>query len=199
MHDRLAKPEPWMSKVPVNRVLTVRMPEKLFGIPSHPLMVHLPVVLLPLCALIALVLAVRPSLVRHYGWPFLGLSLVATVGTVLAASSGEGLEELLNERSDAIEQHAEWGDRTRLVAIVFFVLAVAFVYLVKRSQQRSTSDSTGSTHTVVKRSPAIPVFAALLFVSAIGATASVIYTGHTGAKSAWEDAGKEGGGEGGGD
>jgi uncharacterized membrane protein len=186
-----------MSKVQVNRVLTLPMPEKLFGIPSHPLMVHLPVVLLPLCALIALVLAVRPSFVRHYGWPFLGLSLVATVGTVLAASSGEGLQELLNERSSAIEQHAEWGDRTRLVAIVFFVLAAAFVYLVKRSQA-STSDSTGSTHTVVKRSPAIPVLAALLAVSAIGATASVIYTGHTGAKSAWEDAGKEGGGESGG-
>ncbi len=166
------------------------MPEKLFGIPSHPLMVHLPVVMLPLCALIAVVLAFRPPLVRHYGYPFLGLSFVAMFGTVLAASSGEGLEHILNERNEAIEEHAEWGDRTRLMAVLFFVLAVAFVVLARKIHAVGP-DSTSQTRSAVGRSAAVPVLAVLLSISAAAATAAVMYTGHTGAKSAWEDAGKE--------
>lgn len=162
------------------------MPEKLFGIPAHPLMVHLPVVMLPLCALIALALAIRPSLVRHFGIPFAVLTGVSFVGTFLATESGEGLEELLGEKSAAIERHAEWGDRTRIAALVFLLLAIAFVVLVKRSQ-RAAAERPAST-----RSLAVPVMAGLLALSAVGTTVAVIYTGHSGAKSAWEDAGKEG-------
>lgn len=162
------------------------MPEKLFGIPAHPLMVHLPVVLLPLCGLLALLLAVRPSLVRHYGIPFAVLTGVAFVGTFLATESGEGLEDILGEKSAAIERHAEWGDRTRLIALVFFLLAVVFVAVARRSQRAAVE-----RFAVLRHRLAIPVIAALLCVSAVATTVSVIYTGHTGAKSAWEDAGKE--------
>ena len=165
------------------------MPEKLFGIPSHPLMVHIPVVLLPLCALLAILLVVRPFWVRHYGWPFLVLSFVSMVGTVVAAASGEGLKHILNERNPAVDRHAEWGDRTRLAAIVFFVLAAAFVYLVKRFEGLKVSGTPGST-TVVNRSAAVLLVAALLVISAVASTGAVMYTGHTGAKSAWGDAGK---------
>lgn len=167
------------------------MPEKLFGIPSHPLMVHMPVVLLPLCALFAIVLAVRPRLVRHYGIPFLALSLVSMVGTVLAAASGEGLQHILNERDPAIDQHAEWGDRTRIIAIVFFVLAVAFVLAVRQLQSSETDDANRESGAPTRRSPIVPALAALLSLSSVTATAAVIYTGHTGAKSAWADAGKK--------
>ncbi len=158
-------------------------------------MVHLPVVMLPLCALIALVLAIRPSLVRHFGIPFAVLTGVSFVGTFLATESGEGLEELLGEKSAAIERHAEWGDRTRIAALVFFILAIAFVVLVKRSQRageaRPASSGPASAGPASARSLAVPVMAALLALSAVGTTVAVIYTGHSGAKSAWEDAGKK--------
>ena len=146
-----------VSPTPVKR--TVRwyelelMPEKLFGIPAHPLMVHLPVVLLPLCALIALVLAVRPSLVRHFGIPFVVLTGVSFIGTFLATESGEGLQELLNEKAAAIERHAEWGDRTRIAALVFFLLAIAFVVLVKRSQRVGVTTSPSTSTATPPRSP----------------------------------------------
>ncbi len=162
------------------------MPDKLFGIPAHPLMVHLPVVMLPLCAIFAIILAVRPSLVKPYGIPLAVLTGISFVGTFFATESGEGLEHLLNEHSAAIERHAEWGDRTRLAALVFFILALAFVIVAKRAQ--------GTPQVVVgeaKRAMLIPVLAALMSIAAIGTTVAVIYTGHTGAKSAWEDAGKD--------
>lgn len=164
------------------------MPDRLFGLPAHPLLVHLPVVMLPLCAILAIVLAVRPKLVRHYGPVLVGLTGVAFVGTFLAAQSGEGLQEnILKEHSAAIERHAEWGDRTRIAALVFFVCALAFVMVVRKA-----GASQRSLGAAAKRSAAVPVLAALMVLSAVGTTAAVIYTGHTGAKSAWEDAGKEG-------
>ena len=149
-------------------------------------MVHLPVVLLPLCALFAIVLAVRPGLVKHYGLPLAALTGISFVGTFLATESGEGLEHLLNEHSAAIEQHSEWGDRTRLAALVFFILALAFV-IVARKAQRTPQVVVGEA----KKAMVIPILAALMSIAAIGTTVAVIYTGHTGAKSAWEDAGQE--------
>ncbi len=119
---------------------------------------------------------------------------VSFVGTFLATESGEGLQNLLGEETAAIERHAEWGDRTRIAALVFFLLASAFVVLVKRSQRTigaTTSPSSSSTSST-GHSFAIPVIAVLLSLSAVATTAAVIYTGHSGAKSAWEDAGKKG-------
>ena len=162
------------------------MPDRLFGIPAHPLLVHIPVVLLPLCALFAIVLAVKPRLVAHYGIPLAVLTGISFAGTVLATQSGEGLQHILKEQSAAIERHSQWGDRTRLAAFVFFILALAFVGVARRTLRVS------QVGVDVKKSVVIPILAALMSIAAIGTTVAVIYTGHSGAKSAWEDAGKAG-------
>jgi uncharacterized membrane protein len=180
------------------------MPDRLFGLPAHPLLVHIPVVLLPLCALLAIVFVVRLSLTRQFGLPVVMLTAVAAGGTFFAAESGEGMEKILNEPPNpALEAHAEWGDRIRIAAIVFFVIALIFVLLARRSSSSSSSSSStrastaaasGTGGVVVEsgRSTVVMVLAALLVVSALGTTYAVIETGHSGAKQAWEDAGKEG-------
>lgn len=166
------------------------MTSRFFGIPSHPLLVHIPAVLLPLCALLAILIVVRPRLEEHFGIPLVVLTAGGTLGAFLAAASGEGLEEILREHSAAIEHHAEWGDRTRIVALLFFVITVAFVVMARKA--RLAAAGADSASSPVKRSAAVPVLAALLILSGVATTASVIITGHSGAKSAWEDAGKEG-------
>lgn len=169
------------------------MPERLFGIPSHPLMVHAPVVLLPLTAIVAIVLIARPSLLRHYGFPLIGLSVVSAFSAILAASSGEGLQDILKERSRAIEEHAEWGDRTRLIAIVFMLVVIAWVVVQRRWERGRAGGGAeaSSTSAQARTNLARGALAALVVLFAVGSTWAVIETGHSGAKSAWEDAGKE--------
>ena len=58
-----------------------------FGLPAHPLLVHIPVVLIPLGALGA-VLMVWPRLRRTLGWWVCGIVVVAGIATQLAISSG---------------------------------------------------------------------------------------------------------------
>jgi hypothetical protein len=163
------------------------MPDRLFGLPSHPLLVHLPVVLLPLAALLMLWLVVRPQHLSLLGLPLVGLSLVSLLGAVLAVESGEGLERILNEPSKALERHAQMGERTRLVAAVFFVLVVAFYFLGRKWNAARVVGGTAVARS--KAFVAVGVVAALFGIVAIGA---VVTTGHSGAKLAWEDAGKEG-------
>jgi uncharacterized membrane protein len=163
------------------------MPERLFGLPSHPLLVHIPVVLLPLCFIFAIFVVVKPRLVQHFGVPLLIVSLVAVIGTVLAASSGEGLESILNKHNAAIQDHAEWGDRTRLVAVVFFLLITVFVALARRVLSK-TVGTTGIGNP--PRNGLVTVFGVLALVAGTLMCGAVIQTGHSGATLAWEDAGK---------
>ena len=65
----------------------------LFGLPAHPLLVHIPIVLLPLVGIGAIAIAVSPKARRRFGTVVLALAGVAFIGTVLAAGSGEGLVE----------------------------------------------------------------------------------------------------------
>ncbi len=162
------------------------MPDRLFGIPAHPLLVHVPVVLLPLCVVIALMMVTRPRLVDQWGYPAIGLSVVAAIGTILAAETGEGLERILNEKSPALENHAKWGDITKIVAVVFVVFLIAFVLITKR---RSSTTETNGSASMKGIAVALTVAMAL---SGIGTVFAVVKTGHSGATQAWEDAGKEG-------
>ncbi len=66
------------------------MPDKIGGLPAHPLIVHLPIVFGPILGLLALGLlnpAWRSKLIK----PLAALSIVTAVAAILAAESGEWL------------------------------------------------------------------------------------------------------------
>ena len=96
------------------------------GLPAHPLMVHVPVVLLPLATIGVIAMTIRPSLVRSFGWVVTALAGIGFVGTVLAASSGESLEDEYRASgmtiSDTLRDHGEMGETVRLLALLFFVV-----------------------------------------------------------------------------
>jgi uncharacterized protein YacL len=100
---------------------------------------------------------------------------------VLAASSGEGLQEELNKRSALIQDHAEWGDRTRLVALVFLLVITGFVLLARRV----ASKIEGTTGIRPVRSITVTVVGVVALVVGVLMCAAVIKTGHSGATSAW--------------
>ena len=59
--------------------------DSISGLPAHPLLVHLPVVAIPLAAIGAVLLALRPGWRRAYGPVVVGLAALGAVGGVLAA------------------------------------------------------------------------------------------------------------------
>ena len=163
------------------------LPSSIGGVPMHPLMVHLPVVFVPLAFLGAiLALAVKPW--RSWTIPltavFAGIGLV---GVQVAIMSGESLEELLGEESRAIETHSQLAEQARPFVFAFFVFAVlaavAF-HLVRREGDASQGQASGWAKALV------PLLALSIVTGALS-TAWVYRTGHSGAKSAWADAGKE--------
>ena len=147
----------------------------LASIPIHPLLVHVPVVMLPLAALGAVALVIRQKWVQHYGWLVVGGVVVAFGGSVLASGSGDDLLEQYQSSgqhiSSTLNSHAELGESVQWIALLFLVLTAAWVFAHKRQL------ATKAVRIV------LAVFVAL---SAVAATVMVIEAGHNGAKAKWE-------------
>ncbi|MBY5162042.1 DUF2231 domain-containing protein [Salsipaludibacter albus] len=142
------------------------------GLPLHPLVVHAPVVLIPLVATGLVAWVVWPSTRKWLGPVLAALAVGAAATAVLATLTGEQLAEVL-QRGDAVEVHEERGELTRLVAIV---MALGVVGLA--AVDRWATESWAAT----SRLPGIVVT-----VVALAATVGVGLTGHSGATLAWED------------
>ena len=150
---------------------------KLFGLPAHALLVHIPVVLVPLAAVGAMVLALRPGARRTSGWVVVALIAIAMVGAWLATGSGEELEDAV-DKSELVDEHAEAGEPVPLVTGVFLVATLGLLVVDRR---RREAEDPGRMRT------AVAVIAVLSVVSGLGATVAVIRAGHSGAKAVWDD------------
>jgi uncharacterized membrane protein len=157
------------------------------SLPNHPLLVHIPVVLVPLAALGAIAIAVRPKWMTHYGFLLLGTTAVGFVGAVLAAGTGEDLLEQFTNAgqsvSPTLQRHVDTGDTARGVSGLFFLMVllwVGFAWWRRRAGEEQAAAKV--------RRP--KVLAAVLMVLAIGAgvaaTTVITIAGHNGAKSVWE-------------
>jgi hypothetical protein len=76
------------------------------GLPAHPLLVHAPVVLVPVVALLVILMIVRPQWLERFGWLAVGLAGLALVTGVLAENSGEALEEAVEDSASRTLLHA---------------------------------------------------------------------------------------------
>jgi uncharacterized membrane protein len=107
----------------------------MFTIPSplHPALVHFPIVLI-LAGTAAAVVAI---FIRRWHLPWLaaGLMVAGAAGAAAATWSGEEDGELAGELSPQAEQildeHEEWGERTRNLAILSSLLAVGAVVAIR--------------------------------------------------------------------
>ncbi len=151
--------------------------EQLFDLPAHPLLVHVPVVVVPVVT-VALVWWV---VIRKHpkGLPLatVVLAVVAGVGLMLASSSGEALVEAFSYLRDEpfVREHIEASESARLWGVVTMVLVVAG-YLAKR---------------LVGRVPVLATVSKVVLVGALAASISAsgftIQAGHNGAKARWID------------
>lgn len=157
-------------------------PDRAFGLPAHPLLVHLPVVADPLLAIAAIVVVLRGDWRRRFGLALGALAVVALASTVLAAGAGEQLLAHSGERSALLHDHQEAADTLRLL---LFALTAAILLLLARDW-----DADRRGHPLGGRAAAVALSAGI--VALAGATGFfVVRTGHLGAKSAWQDAAQE--------
>jgi len=156
------------------------------GVPLHPLIVHVPVVFIPLtlvCAVVAVAWRARRG---DLSVVTAGLAFVAMLGAQLATMSGEPLEERV-PRSSLIGRHAALGETARNLAILAFAASLAFAIREWRDRLPLPADDR-VRRAVAGRVPAVAVSVALL--AACGAsTVFVVRAGHLGAEAAWQEAG----------
>ena len=139
------------------------------GLPLHPLVVHAPVVLIPLSA-IALVLLIFVRKRRpHYAWLAVAGLVVGTLGAVAAVLTGNAFAETIGLPA----RHATLG--TILVWTAAALSVSAIVWWLLQHQERDNEQESrivwaSSIVTVVL------VVATLIFT---------VLTGHSGAEAAW--------------
>ena len=139
------------------------------GLPLHPLVVHAPVVLIPLSA-IALVLLIFVRKWRpHYAWLAVAGLVVGTLGAVVAVLTGNAFAENIGLPA----RHATLG--TILVWTAGALSVSAIVWWLLQHQERDKEQESrivwaSSIVTVVL------VVATLIFT---------VLTGHSGAEAAW--------------
>jgi uncharacterized membrane protein len=96
--------------------------DTIFGLPVHALVVHGAVVLIPLAAIGAILMALRPTFSRRYGLLVVLVAAAGAISAFVARLSGEQLAERVGKP----EQHAELGTVLPFIATGFFVLLLVF-------------------------------------------------------------------------
>lgn len=159
------------------------------SLPTHPLIVHLPIVVVPLAALGAVLLALLPSWRARFGPVVAVLASAGVLGALLAAHSGEELESRV-DRTALVVRHAELGREARLLSVVFLFAVLAFV-LYERSSVDPGPTASGSAKAAGK--PIATVLAVIMVLVGAVASASMLRAGHKGAEAVWHELGPSAG------
>jgi cytochrome b involved in lipid metabolism len=141
------------------------IPEFVFGIPAHPLIIHAVVVLLPLSAIgmIAMVL-IPPFRGKVQKYFVAGTLIIATGNAFLAMQSGQ----TLNMTKSVSEYHQEWGTRTFYAALGLTALSALWLWLDTKPK------SIFKTITGI-----------LVVIVSLAAITAAVLAGHSGAESVW--------------
>ena len=176
------------------------MPTEIFGLPLHPLAVHLPVVLVPLLALGIAVYVLVPRLRRHAGWVVVALSVAAPAVVFVARWSGQQLAQQqlesfagtpeAAERAQTISAHA--GNGTTLLwltlaaaPLVWLFTSLASGRLARLAKSRDWTRLSSSDESSARRSTVLASLGAVLIGLAVAMTYFVVRAGHSGAAMLW--------------
>jgi len=169
--------------------------DELFGLPAHPLMVHAPVVLIPITVLIAVVYGLIPPARQRLGW-LLILFALAGAGTAYAAvESGNRFAVRKGGISPIIAEHQDFGEMVRNLAGLLAVVAVVLVIVdrARHRRRRLQFADDGSPHTYARARSGGVLLGAVSIVLTLGllgvaggAGYYVVRSGHSGATMVWD-------------
>ncbi len=157
--------------------------DEFFGVPTHPLAVHAPIVLIPIIAIVSVVVLFRSSWRERAAIPLAVLSLVMVAMLFVAKESGESVKNADNIFGD-IDRHEDLANQTFILSVVWLALAAGAgvaVFVQRRNDATSLSAAAVDTG----RNQVFLVLNALATVAVIVATIWLIRTGHAGSDSRW--------------
>lgn len=146
------------------------------GLPTHPLVVHLAVVFLPLSALALIALIIVPAWRASHGWLMMAALTVGVGGAFLAAHTGEALAQQVGTPQD----HAQWGDLLEKAAFGLFAVGVVWFVLQRRAALRSPRAAQRLLGPPVQAAAAV-----LSVIAGIVVLALTVVVGHSGATAVW--------------
>ncbi len=152
----------------------------IFGLPMHALVIHAVVVLVPLSALCAIAYVVRPGWRRLLRWPTAAGAVISGVSAFVAAESGEALQRRVSQVRasttdfDLLNVHVEWGDRAKLVCLIFMVLTLLALWVVRPPGEASP---LGHAFDVI--------VCTLVVLVAVAVVITVVLAGHAGSQVVW--------------
>ena len=97
------------------------------GVPIHALIVHVAIVLIPLSAIGAILIAARPKALRFFGVKTVIAAAVGVVAGVISKTSGQNL----CQRVGWPQEHVDYGNIFPIAAVAFLLLLVVF-WLIAR-------------------------------------------------------------------
>jgi hypothetical protein len=173
------------------------MPALVNGSPTHALIVHAVVVLLPLSVIGSLLLVFVPSSRRALGLITVGIGFAGCVAVPLSFLSGSALRHRLPP-SPLIDHHVALAHQLLPVAAVFGLSLAAFVAvdLIRRAGQGQLNQVESA---VLARQPGLlgrrprgqltgahRLTAAVLVVMSVLTAVAVVRVGDSGAKAVWQ-------------
>ncbi len=141
----------------------------MLGLPLHPLIVHLTVVMLPLSALGAIAIAFRPAWSKRFGLIVIAGAFVGAAAALISRSSGQELALQVG----APTSHVNYGNVLPAVAFVFFAVVTIF-WLLDRGIPGNRRRPLG-----------LRIFAGVVVLVSVGTIVLTALTGHSGAEAVW--------------
>ena len=176
------------------------MPEDLFGLPTHILLLHVVIVLLPIAALATVAVALSSRFRHRWGLAVVACTFVISLFVPLTTQAGESLAERLPD-APQIDRHGEIGQQLVIWTAAFGLCLAGLVALdlIRRASQPTdeltSAESWGRKFVSPgwRESPpgwadaAFRVFQVLALLAALGVVVMVIRAGHSGAQAVWSN------------
>jgi hypothetical protein len=174
------------------------MPEELFGLPTHILLLHIVVVLLPIAAVASVVVALSNRFRHRWGLATVCATFGVSLFVPLTSQAGEALAARLPQNA-MIARHADIGNQLVIWTAAFGLSLFALVAIdLLRRASADPHELTPAENWAAARLPqrwrtaspswtasTFPVAKILALMTAIGVTVMVILAGHTGARAVW--------------
>jgi len=166
-------------------LIPVRITTIYGGLPAHPLLLHVPVVLIPVVTIGALAFAAQPRWISRYGVALATLTVIALAGTFLTVGAGFALRSALHIPTGAalIARHAHAARILRALMIAFTagVLVTLLAHRVAAGRPTGNPVLDGG----LARRSVLSALRVVLAGLAIACAYFVFHTGDLGAKAVW--------------
>ena len=166
--------------------------DTLGGLPAHPAVVHLPVVMVPVAFVLSL-LALAPR-ARRWALPAAtATAVLGLVGSLLAGGTGEALQGSV-PRTPLVRDHTQAAEMVNVFLVPFLVL-LCVLLLAQWARTDSIPFASRLTPLTKRVAPRMAAWSTRTLAAILGATVlfgalaswATYDAGHTGAKSVWHD------------